>query len=137
MGADLQQSAVLSERAVATDVEVIAYGAETPQFVGTHQLLDGEILIAAGGAAVHHDVAHSLRTTHLFTHLALQQLLLVGEADAANGHRKTLSDHGLKDCTADDAEHTERRDGRLKQYLENPAKHFLIFCIHNRKYLSC
>ena len=75
VGTHLQQTAVLCDLTVATDVEVIAYGTETTGTVVALQLADGIVLVGTGGAAVQDEVTHAFDALHAGTGLMLLQEL--------------------------------------------------------------
>lgn len=97
VGAHLQQTAVLRQGAVATDVEVIAYGAEATRTVIAQQLLHGVVAGAAGGRAVQNDVAHGLHRVHHPPALHPgQEGALVAHGLLADGQGKDVLNHGKK-----------------------------------------
>ena len=79
MGTHLQQTAVLCDLTVATDVEVIAYGAEATGTVVALQLADGIVLVGTGGAAVQNEVTHTLGALHAGTGFMLLQELTLAD----------------------------------------------------------
>lgn len=97
VGAHLQQTAVLRQGAVATDVEVIAYGAEATCTVVAQQLWDGVVAVATGGRAVQDDVAHGLHRVHHPPALHPgQEGALVAHSLLTDGQWKDVLNHGKK-----------------------------------------
>ena len=102
VGAHLQQTAVLRQGAVATDVEVIAYGAEATCTVVAQQLLYRVVAGATGGRAVQNDVAHGLHRVHHPPALHPgQEGALVAHGLLADGQGKDVLNHGKEICLGD------------------------------------
>ena len=70
VGTHFEQPAMLRDRAVATDVEVVAYGAETVGAMVAQQPLHRVVVGLAGGRAVEDEVADTGRGVHPGTGLA-------------------------------------------------------------------
>ncbi len=97
VGAHFEQAAVLGQGSVATDVEVIAHGAEAAGTVVVKQLLGGIVLRAAGGGAVEYKEAHAVGALHQLAVLHPgEEGALGGHLLAADGHRVTVVGHDRK-----------------------------------------
>ena len=93
MGADFVQSAVLSDRAILADVEVITDVDEASLQVVVLELLGSVVLGLAGGGAVNDDVADGVGG-HVETFLYVcEEVVLGGDLVATDGKRECFLDH--------------------------------------------
>ena len=97
VGAHLQQAAVLGQGAVASDVEVIAHGAEAAGTMVAQQLFGSVVLRTAGGGAVEDEEADARRSVHQLAVLhAGKEGLFAGHLLAADGQGIAVVRHARK-----------------------------------------
>ena len=88
VSAHLIQSAVLSDRAILPDVEVITYVDEATSKMIVLQLLGGVVTVLTRGGAVNNDIADRVRThKHTMFHVS-KELVLGGDLVATDGKRE-------------------------------------------------
>ena len=95
VSAHLIQSAVLSDRAILADVEVISDINKTTLQMIVFQLLWSIITVLARGRAVNNDIADGVRThKHTMFHVS-EEFVLGGDLVATDGKRECFLDHRL------------------------------------------
>ena len=95
MSAHLIQSAVLSDRAILADIEVITYVDKATLHMVVLQLLWSIITVLTRGRAVNNEIADRVRAhKHTVFHVS-EEFVLGGDLVATDGKRKCFLDHRL------------------------------------------
>lgn len=106
----LQQAAVLGQRAVATEVEVVAHGAEATGAVVAQQPLHGVGTVGARGGAMDDEEADTVRSRHQRPVLhGGQELAFIGD-DVAHGDGELVVNHGPATLKKDTRGHGDTCD---------------------------
>ena len=95
MGADFVKAAVLSDRAILADVEVITHVDETALQVVVLELLGGVVLGLTRGGAVDDEVADGVGGHEDAGLNVSEEFVLGGDLVATDGKRECFLDHGL------------------------------------------
>ena len=95
MSAHLIQSAVLSDRAILTDIEVITYVDKTTLQVVVLQLLWSIITVLTRGGAVNNKITDGVRGHKDAGLNVSEEFVLGGDLVATDGKRECFLDHRL------------------------------------------
>ena len=93
MSAHLIQAAVLSDRAILTDIEVITYVDEATLQMVVLQLLGGVITVLTRGGAVDDEITDGVRGHKDAGLNVSEEFVLGGDLVATDGKRKCFLDH--------------------------------------------
>ena len=95
MGADFVKAAVLGDRAILADVEVITDVDEASLQVVVLELLGSVVTVLTRGGAVNNEIADRVRGhKHTGLHVS-KEFVLGGDLVATDGKRECFLDHGL------------------------------------------
>ena len=95
MGADFVKAAVLSDRAILTDIEVITYVDKTTLQMIVLQLLWGVVTVLTRGGAVNNKITDGVRGHKDAGLNVSEEFVLGGDLVATDGKRECFLDHRL------------------------------------------